>query len=147
MFTFVLSDAFHSFQGSQKKNRQLVFKLSHIDTPNYARSACCWVSNTQSGKWPQRCAWPRLTQQSLPWAPSPGQPHVLQLDVEGLVSAPSWASRRGASTRRDRSLLCGDKFHNHADDPWPSRTGAQIYAWVFYLILEELVKFTTKFLY
>lgn len=73
----MLSDAFHSFQGSQreKKNRQLVFKLSHIDTPNCARSAHCLVSNTQSGKWPQRCVWPRLTQQSLPWwAPSPGQP-------------------------------------------------------------------------
>lgn len=44
-------------------------------------------------------------------------------------------------------LLCGDKLHDHADNPRTSRTGTQVRAWVFNFILEELVKFTAKFLY
>lgn len=91
---------------------------------------------------------PPLTAQCPPWAPSPGRPQAQSL-VGGRDAAviSQVSKKQGSSKHSPKTLLCGDKFHNHADDPGSSRTCTQVYAWVFYLILEELVKFATEFLY
>lgn len=77
---------------------------------------------------------------------SPGPAPGLQSEVEVLLwlaGEQGWW-RAGAP---GSGLLCGDKLHNHADNSRTSRTRTQVRAWVFNFILEELVKFTAKFLY
>lgn len=54
---------------------------------------------------------------------------------------------RGISHVLGLLSLGGDQLHNRVDDARTSGTRAQVYAGVFNLILEELVKFTTKFFY
>lgn len=149
-FTFVWWGEFHSFRDSHRERQaSWFFRLPHMDTPNCAGSVLVLSEILRLGTFPKgvrclrACAVPALgsfsgaAQRAEPaWRERcccycPGEREA------GEEQALSW----------DWTLLCGDKFHNHADDPGSSRTCTQIYAWVFYLILEELVKFTTEFLY
>lgn len=122
-----------SFSLVQSQRGRLGLDCSTTDTPNCAGSV------------------PRLQKHGVEpgWLGTQAAcPQLPRASVGGRGAA---VTRRGAgvvtSRRLCSGLLCGDKLHDHADDPRTSRTRTQVRAWVFNFILEELVKFTAKFLY
>lgn len=136
-----------SFSLVQSQRGKLGFGLSYHWHSKLCRECPHVFRNTKRGKCLFRVGYGASAGQhsgSVPPIPQ-GQ---ARSSVRGRSAAVTCRGARGGEEQAPRPvLLCGDKLHNHADNPRTSRARTQVHAWVFNFILEELVKFTAKFLY
>lgn len=131
-------------QSGAVTKRQAGFRLSY-----HWHSKLCWecphaFRNTSVEMSPGCGAWLARTQAACPHLPRASPRSSAEVEVLLWLAGEQGWWRAGAP---GSGLLCGDKLHDHADNSRTSRTRTQVRAWVFNFILEELVKFTAKFLY